>query len=45
MRGMRFVYCYWMKEDPGGVQQAAPKHAAYWRRLGLRSPHDEASAD
>jgi hypothetical protein len=32
---MRFVYCYWMKEDPGGVQQAAPKHAAYWHRLGL----------
>ena len=32
---MRFVYCYQMKEDPGGVHDVAPKHAAYWHRLGL----------
>lgn len=32
---MRFVYCYWMKEDPRGVQDVAPKHAAYWHQLGL----------
>jgi hypothetical protein len=32
---MRFVYYYWMKEDPGGVQEVAPKHAAYWHQLGL----------
>ena len=32
---MRFIYCYWMTEDPSGVQQTAPRHAAYWHRLGL----------
>jgi uncharacterized protein YciI len=32
---MRFVYCYQMKEDRGGVQDVAPKHAAYWHQLGL----------
>lgn len=32
---MRFVYCYQMKEDPGGAQDIAPKHVAYWHQVGL----------
>jgi hypothetical protein len=32
---MRFVYCYWMTEDPGEIQRTAAEHAAYWLRLGL----------
>ncbi len=32
---MRFLYCYFMKGDPERVQEAAPKHAAYWRSLDL----------
>ena len=34
---MRFVYCYWMKDDSDAVRDIAPEHAAYWR--DLRLPH------
>ena len=33
---MRFLYFYLMKDAPERVQATAPKHAAYWRDLGLR---------
>jgi uncharacterized protein YciI len=33
---MRFLYFYLMKDAPDRVRAAAPKHAAYWRELGLR---------
>jgi hypothetical protein len=33
---MRFLYFYLMKDVPDRVRAAAPKHAAYWRELGLR---------
>ncbi len=32
---MRFLYFYLMKDVPDRVRGAAPKHAAYWRDLGL----------
>jgi hypothetical protein len=32
---VRFVYCYSMKDDPNGVRDVAPKHTAYWQKLGL----------
>jgi hypothetical protein len=28
---MRFMCCYFVEDDPDRVQEAAPKHAAYWR--------------
>jgi uncharacterized protein YciI len=33
---MRFLYFYLMKDAPDRVRATAPKHAAYWRELGLR---------
>ena len=33
---MQFLYFYLMKDAPDRVRAAAPKHAAYWRELGLR---------
>jgi uncharacterized protein YciI len=33
---MRFVYCYFMKNEPERVRQTAPEHTAYWRSLELR---------
>jgi len=35
LTGMRFVYCYSMKQDPDAVREIAPAHSAYWRDLGL----------
>jgi uncharacterized protein len=32
---MRFLYFYLMRDAPDRVRAAAPKHAAYWRRLQL----------
>jgi uncharacterized protein YciI len=32
---MRFLYFYLMKDAPDRVRATAPKHAAYWRELGL----------
>jgi YCII-related domain len=31
----RFAYFYLMKADPDGVRLVAPRHASYWRHLGL----------
>lgn len=33
---MRIVYVYWMSDEAGRVGTVAPRHAAYWRALGLR---------
>ena len=33
---MRWSYVYFMKDNPDRVAAVAPKHAAYWRGLGLR---------
>lgn len=33
---MRVLYLYWMKDDPDQVGAIAPRHASYWRELGLR---------
>jgi hypothetical protein len=33
---MRFLYFYLIKDAPERVQSIAPRHAAYWRDLGLR---------
>lgn len=33
---MRVVYFYLMKDARDRVQATAPRHAAYWRELGLR---------
>lgn len=33
---MRFVYAYFMKDEPERVQAIAPLHAAYWHDLHLR---------
>lgn len=33
---MRIAYFYWMSDDAGRVGTVAPRHAAYWRELGLR---------
>jgi uncharacterized protein YciI len=30
-----FAYFYLMKADPDGVRLVAPRHASYWRQLGL----------
>jgi len=30
-----FAYFYLMKADPDRVRLVAPRHAAYWRQLGL----------
>jgi uncharacterized protein YciI len=30
-----FAYFYLMKTDPDGVRLVAPRHASYWRQLGL----------
>lgn len=32
---MRVLYLYWMKDDPDRVGAIAPRHASYWRELGL----------
>jgi uncharacterized protein YciI len=32
---MRHLYFYLMKDAPDRVQATAPRHAAYWRELGL----------
>ena len=32
---MRFLYFYLMKDAPELVRAVAPRHAAYWRELGL----------
>lgn len=32
---MRFLYFYLMRDVPGRVQAAAPRHACYWRELQL----------
>jgi uncharacterized protein YciI len=32
---MRFLYFYLMKAAPDRVRDVAPRHAAYWRDLGL----------
>lgn len=32
---MRFLFFYLMTDDPDGVREAAPRHAAYWRDLTL----------
>jgi len=42
---MRVVYFYLMKDAPERVQATAPKHAAYWRDLGLRDYLGEPFAD
>jgi uncharacterized protein len=31
----RFVYFYLMRDAPERVREVAPRHAAYWRGLGL----------
>jgi hypothetical protein len=31
----RFAYFYFMKADPDRVRVVAPRHASYWRDLGL----------
>jgi len=31
----RFAYFYLMKADPDRVRLVAPRHASYWRQLGL----------
>jgi hypothetical protein len=33
---MRFLCFYLMRDAPDRVRATAPKHAAYWRELGLR---------
>ena len=32
---MRFLYVYFMKDEPELVRATAPKHALYWRELAL----------
>jgi uncharacterized protein YciI len=32
---MRIAYFYRMKDDPDRVRTTAPRHAEYWRDLGL----------
>ncbi|HEX6325318.1 MAG TPA: hypothetical protein VFZ72_02005 [Jiangellaceae bacterium] len=32
---MRFFFFYLMTDDPDGVREAAPRHAAYWQDLAL----------
>lgn len=32
---MRIAYFCWMTNDEGRVGRFAPRHAAYWRELGL----------
>ena len=31
----RFAYFYLMKDDPGRVRAAVPRHVAHWQSLGL----------
>ncbi len=31
----RFVNFYFMKGDPAKIREVAPKHAEYWKSLGL----------
>jgi uncharacterized protein YciI len=33
--GHRFAYFYLMKDDPDRVRAIAPRHASYWKELGL----------
>lgn len=33
--GDRFLYAYFMREQPDRVRHVAPQHAAYWRGLEL----------
>jgi hypothetical protein len=32
---IRFLYFYLMEDAPDRVRATAPKHAGYWRELGL----------
>jgi uncharacterized protein len=32
---MRVLYLYWMKDDHDRAGAIAPRHASYWRELGL----------
>jgi uncharacterized protein len=34
---MRFLFFYLMKDAPELVRAVAPRHAAYWRDLGLQN--------
>ncbi|MFQ5600251.1 MAG: YciI family protein [Candidatus Krumholzibacteriia bacterium] len=31
----RFAYFYFMADKPREIQEAVPKHVAYWKSLGL----------
>lgn len=33
---MRFLYLYLMRDAPDRVRAVAPKHASYWKELGLQ---------
>ena len=33
---MRAAYVYFMRGDPERIRSVEPRHAAYWRGLGLR---------
>ena len=33
--GDRFLFVYFMKDDPGRVAQVAPQHVRYWHELDL----------
>jgi uncharacterized protein YciI len=33
---MRFLYVYFMRDEPDRVGATAPRHAVYWRELALR---------
>ncbi len=32
----RFVYFYFMKQEPGRIQPAVPWHVAYWKKCNLQ---------
>ncbi len=33
----RFVYFYFMKQEPGKIQSAVPLHIAYWKKCNLQA--------
>ena len=35
--GKRFVYFYFMKNDPVKIQQVVPSHIKYWKESNLKN--------